>query len=117
MIFNDYKIPDNITVEDEFMYDLVDQFDSVNSAKPFILGAFTELIEHIKEANVHDEIIAEAYDVYNSFNSLLKAYVDIGNFSYKRWEELGKPLSLVAHQVRKKICDREDEIKSEFYER
>ena len=66
------------------------------------MGGFTQLIEHMEQKGVPEEIIKEAEEVFDNIDSHLKEYSNIHEFSQKRWEELGKPLSLEAHQAKKK---------------
>lgn len=54
--------------------------------------------------------------IYESVDKLLGEYnKDIFNYANERWEKLGKPLSLAAHQKRKKHFEEEDR-KAEYYE-
>lgn len=112
MIFNDYKIPENITVEDEFMYNLISKLYEVGSHTGFVLGEFHGLIKHMKENNVSDELIKEAEHCYKSVEEHLKEYnIDIYKFVSDRWVDLGKPLSLEAHRTRKRQVEIENENK------
>ena len=111
MFLNNYTIPENITAEEEFMYNLIKEFYCVGSSCGIVLGAFYALIEHMKEDNTSSELINEAEKVYAIVNANLKEYIEISNFARQRWEELGKPLSLAAHQAKKKRLDEEDEKK------
>ena len=118
MVFNNYQIPENITAEDEFMYNLMDKLYWAGSHYGFVMGAFTGLIEHMKENKVSDKLIKEAEDVFNSVDTHLKEYnTEIYNFSCERWKELGKPLSLLAHQAKKKRLDAEDDYKDKYCDR
>ena len=118
MIYNNYKIPENITAEDEFMYTLINKFYCVGSHYGFVMGSFMGLIEHMKENNISNEIIEEAGAVYDFVKSHLNEYDnDIYEFIYKRWEEIGKPLSLSAHLAKKARLDKEDDCKSEYLDR
>ena len=52
------------------------------------------------------------------FDTHLKEYnTEIYNFSCERWKELGKPLSLSAHQAKKKRLDAEDDYKDKYCDR
>lgn len=118
MVFNNYQIPDNITEEDEFMYNLMDKLYDAGSNYGFTMGAFTGLIENMKRKNVPSEIIKEAEKVYENIDSHLAEYnTDIYKFSLERWNKLGKPLSLAAHQSKKRRLDAEDDYKSEYHDR
>lgn len=111
MLLNNYTIPENITAEEEFMYNLNKKFYCAGSCCGIVLGAISALIDHMKEDNTSSEIIKETEDVYEAVNANLKEYIEISNFARQRWEELGKPLSLAAHQAKKKRLDEEDEKK------
>lgn len=112
MIFNNYEIPDNITVEDEFMYNLVNKLNGTYSNYGFVMGSFTGFIEHMKENNITEELIKEAEETFKQVESYLNIYnMEIYNMVEDRWKELGKPLSLEAHQAKKERLDKEDEYK------
>lgn len=111
-----YVIPKNITEEETFMYTLVEKLHWAGMSYGSTMGCFYSIIEKMKEKNVSDDIIKDIEMIYESVDKLLGEYnKDIFNYANERWEKLGKPLSLAAHQERKKHLE-EEERKAEYYE-
>lgn len=117
MTYHNYEIPENISKEDEFMYNLVERLYGVHSHNGFVMGEFLTLITHMKENSVSDSIVQEAEEVFQTFELYLKEHNEVYDFICDRWKELGKPLSLEAHQKKKEELDAQDEYRAEYCDR
>lgn len=104
-----YEIPEKITEEETFMYNLVKKFNETGMSCGTVMGIFYSVIENMKKENVSDELVKNTEMVYDVIEGILKEYMSISKYSLERWESLGKPLSLEGHLEKKKRLEKEEE--------
>lgn len=115
MYYEEYKVPESVSEQDEFIFNMIDEFYTVGSHTGFVMGEFVGLIEHMKEKELPADIIKEAETVFSAVNGHLSEYHDsIYGMVKDEWERLGKPLSMEEHLRRKAEADRYNNNKHDW---
>lgn len=109
MTYNNYVIPEKITEEDEFMYGLVEDLSALSQDDACILGELDRIVLSIKDERVAEKLSS----FYDELSSHLSSYGEIRSRAKQRWTTIGSPLSLSAHQAKKRYYDEKDRIKSD----
>lgn len=115
MYYDDYKVPESVSEQDEFIFNLIDSFYTAGSHTGFVMGEFFGLIQHMKEKEIPEDLIKEAETVYAAVEKHLSEYSDgIYDMVKKEWTRLGKPLSMKEHLIRKARADRYNDSKQDW---
>lgn len=114
MYYEEYKVPESVSEQDEFIFNMIDGFYTVRSHTGFVMGEFVGLIEHMKENGLPADIIKKAETVFSAVNDHLSEYKDIYSMAKAEWERLGKPLSMEEHLRRKAEADRYNNNKQDW---
>ena len=115
MAYTDYKIKE-VSQEDSFLGDLRVDLYNKGSNVGFLLGDFYGLLKEIEKLE-NIELIKETQRIYDCFEIWFNDYFKINDKVYTEWEWRGKPLSIEIQTPLKNYHDKEDEVKSEYYDR
>lgn len=114
-ITNDYKVPESVSEQDKFIFNLIDSLHTVGSHTGFVTGEFFGLIERMKKQELTEDIIKEAETVYSAVVNHLSEYGDgIYDMVKNEWVRLGRPLSMEEHLRRKARVDHYNDNKQDW---